>query len=301
MIKSPTPFTTLWKRTAQAATLAIALTAFPTAHALVVSEGEIYGNGAELSEASPLPEFAFVNNTVMIDQGSGVYLGNGWVLTSTHVGCSSVTFTDGMSFTPDTTSWKVLESHNGNESDIALFRISDWESSEYLAQLPKIRISQESPRKGERVMLAATGYTQSGERKAITVNGEKVGTHGVYLQQKRAYLSGCSTISKIQSELVKTDGDLETASFTTRFGRDQGEAQATAGDSGGAVYRFNEVTNEWEAIGIIFAVSHRAKFVPHNAKTFVGSLAAYQDQLSPLTNGETTLVSATTNVPHVEG
>jgi len=256
-----------------------------TSGALVISEGEIYGKGASTNpplQQQQQQEFPLSGNSVMINQGSGVYLGLGWVLTSTHVGCAPVTFSNGSTFSPQPNSWKILESHSGKPSDIAIFRLAEWEHSKFLRQLPPVRISHTAPAAGDRIVLAATGYVQSGERKALTLHGEKIATQGVYLKQQRAFLFGYTTIARVPDTLVKTKGGLETASFMTRFGREPGEAQATAGDSGGAAFRFNEATQEWEIVGIIFAVSHRARFVPYNAKTFVGALTEYQPQLSAL-------------------
>ncbi|QQL44540.1 trypsin-like peptidase domain-containing protein [Sulfuriroseicoccus oceanibius] len=276
MIKSPV---------SRALALAVSIaTSFTTASALVISEGEIYGKGAATQEQAQQPQFPLAGNSVMIAQGSGVYLGDGWVLTSTHVGCAPVRFANGNTLAPDKNTWSVLESRNGKPSDVAIFRLAKWEQSDFLKELPTVRISHEAPTKGDRVVLAATGYVQSGERKPLTINGEKIATQGVYLKQERDFLFGATTISRVQEKLVKTNGGLETASFVTRFGRDAGEAQATAGDSGGAAFRFNEATREWEVVGVIFAVSHRARFVPHSAKTYIGSLADYREQVTSLTS-----------------
>ncbi|MDB4793754.1 S1 family peptidase, partial [Methylacidiphilales bacterium] len=63
------------------------------------------------------------NYVGQVGGASGVYLGNGWVLTAGHVGMGSLTL-DGVTYQPVSGSNHSLTNTNGTTADLALFQIS---------------------------------------------------------------------------------------------------------------------------------------------------------------------------------
>ncbi len=75
-------------------------------------------------QVSESVEFPYLDHIGMVGMGSGVYLGDGYVLTSAHVGCYPFRLPDGSYYQPDYQSWSILTNSAGGQSDLAVFRVS---------------------------------------------------------------------------------------------------------------------------------------------------------------------------------
>src|SRR5262245_53217383 len=61
------------------------------------------------AEFAGIPSFPYWDHVGMVGMGSGIYLGDGCVLTSAHVGCFPFRMHDGSIYQPDYASWRVLQ------------------------------------------------------------------------------------------------------------------------------------------------------------------------------------------------
>lgn len=86
-----------------------------------------------------------------VGSGSGVYLGNGFVLTAAHVGCFPFIL-DRQIFQPYYDSWKIIESKD-KKTDLAIFKIKILDSSNNF-------ISIKSVDKEKELIITGTGYDQ---------------------------------------------------------------------------------------------------------------------------------------------
>lgn len=210
-----------------------------------------------------------------VGMGTGIYLGDGFVMTSAHVGCYPFQLADGSFYRPDYQSWRVIPHEDGSPSDVAIFRIGIPHGDEALGKLPPLPIAKESPSPGSSIMLFGSGLSQDPEPAVMKSNEKVVAVLGYRVGRQRDLLSGSSVVDEIHEAPIAS-GKGETHCFSTRFGRDGHHAQASDGDSGGASFVFNEGLGRWELAGCIIAVSQKAGFVPFGSRTFMADLSRYR-------------------------
>lgn len=87
------------------------------ASAVVIAGGDGTGN---VTAPSGLTQW---NNVALVNGSTGVYVGNGWMLTAYHVGVGTATFPDNSVYSPDGTSVRL---HNPDNSltDLLMFHLS---------------------------------------------------------------------------------------------------------------------------------------------------------------------------------
>ncbi len=211
----------------------------------------------------------------MVGLGSGVYLGDGYVLTSAHVGCHPFLMANGTYYRPDYKTWRLLTNSDGGESDLAVFRVKIGEGDSGLSKLGKLPIRENGKELEGPLVMIGTGYVESRAP-------QKAGTDvilGYRINSERAKRWGVNSLDKFLDKLVKTAGGYETHCFVSNFDRKEGEAQAADGDSGGATFAYNRVLGRWELAGCIIAASQLQNYVPFGARTYLGDLGAYRDQI----------------------
>jgi hypothetical protein len=218
--------------------LAIGLSLGPgPARAVIVATGD----GTENTTApSDDPGFANVG-----DRGglTAVYLGNGWVLTASHVGVGPVIF-GGVSYDPSPSSGYGFLTAPGESADLLVFKLK--------ADPPLIplTIASATPAPGAQVTMIGNGLNRGA---ATTWNGMS----GWYWATGAAIRWGTNLVGA--APLDVTIGNIVTRAFWTDFTGSPPsqvtafEAQAAPGDSGGAVFHKNG--SSWELAGIIFAIS----------------------------------------------
>lgn len=228
-------------------------------------------------EFADLAPFAFWQHVGMIGMGSGIYLGQGRVLTSAHVGCYPFRLQDGSRYEPDYASWRILKNADGSKSDLAVFRIRVPKSSA-LARLASLPLAERRPNDAP-ILLLGTGFTQGKEPIALKTQGRSLGILGYRIQPRRSHAWCLNRGSQPLDSLVATGRNFITQCFTTRFERSPFAGQATDGDSGGAAFCYNTELGRWELAGCIVAVSQPAASVTFGCRTFLSDLAVYGAQL----------------------
>lgn len=258
--------------------------------ALEQSSGFLLTSDSDANESSALfPDlsgFGFWKHVGKVGMGSGIYLGDGYVLTSAHVGCYPFQIFDGSFYRPDYTSWRILELENGTKSDLAVFRVEIPNGFSTLAKLASIEIADESPRAEDTVLMMGTGLQQNPTPAAMSSNGKILAVLGYNLDHRRATRGGVNLVEEVR-DLPVTTGDRETYCFTTRFDRGIFEAQASDGDSGGATFAYDGDSRRWRLAGCIIAVSQKDGFVPFGSQTFLADLSRYRNQISTILAGDT--------------
>jgi hypothetical protein len=231
----------------------------PSLHAVVISSG-----GPNNTAPSGQP---FFNNVGQVGGSTGIYLGNGWVMTANHVAPSLPTeaIFGGISYPTLSNSWTRLTNPSGFSTftDIVIFRLTAPPA------LPTLTISNTTPTVGTDVMMIGRGTPQNPETFwSRTVNPGTNDDTWLTVPQGSHNISGFTTtgtrevrwgVNEVHQNSVAFNvgtipSPIHVLSFTTQF--DQGaftqEAQGVNGDSGGAVFIHNG--SSWELAGMMFSV-----------------------------------------------
>jgi hypothetical protein len=223
------------------------------------------------SESEPTP-FPFWENIGTVGMGTGLYLGNGWVLTSTHVGCLPFRLSDGSYYQPIKGTWNVIVNPDGSKSDMALFRVEEGKEASAIRCLQEVPLSTVGMESKTPVILVGTGYV---ERQMEVEGTVQFGIQQRTTREKRWALATTDEVAQPAATL----GGYKTHCFATTFRAKASGGQAAEGDSGGAAFIFDAEARQWKLAGCIFAVSQLNSFVPYGARTYVGDLAMYSSQI----------------------
>ena len=211
--------------------IVIPLVGPPVASAVLISTGD--GNG-NLTPPPSDPGFA---NVGRINGLSGVYVGNGWVLTAAHVGANPIDL-GGVAY--EVVPGSRVRFGN-NQADLITFKLLGPDPP-----LPAIAITDSAPTLGTVVTMIGNGIT----RGAATSFG---GNDGWFWGTNRLIRWGTNAIDELDADGVYGVGGTEA--FSTRFddGNPGGLHEATAinGDSGGGVFTGSGPSAK--LIGILFA------------------------------------------------
>jgi len=254
-------------------------------HAIVLSPDTIQVSGHRQPEAIPQAvlgvgadigsqptSFPFWENIGTVGMGTGLYLGNGWVLTSAHVGCLPFQLSDGSCYRPIKGTWHVMVNPDGSKSDLALFRVDEDGEMSALRRLPDVPLSTAGVESKTPVILVGTGYVE------MEVREEGPVRFGIQQRAAREKRWALATTDQVKRPAA-TPGGYKTHCFATTFREKASGGQAAEGDSGGAAFIFDAETQKWKLAGCIFAVSQLSGFVPYGARTYVGDLTMYSAQI----------------------
>lgn len=234
-----------------AAALALALAG--TSHAVLTNETAVTTAPAVANwdsgwGASGVTGWDYVGS---VGGASGVYLGNGWVLTAVHVGAGDFTL-DGVTYGLVAGSPTAITNANGSAADLVLFQIAA------PPNLPSLAISSAAPAKlslnsaGDHVVLIGFGGgAKSWGRNMVTASDESISPQG---------------------------SDTVTVDFGTKYGAVRfvdNQAKAVVGDSGGAGFIYDASTGTWKLAGMIQAVSQ-------NGDTYLAQLNVYAAQIEAI-------------------
>ena len=235
------------------------------AEALILDSGDGQGN---TSAPADDPGWAHVG---MVTGPTGIYLGNGWVLTANHVSVSDPIF-GGVAYPVVPGSIVQLSNPDSSPADLKVFRIDPSPA------LPLLVIRSTTPGNNTHLTMIAQGLS----RGAAT-------TWGIY----SGYLWGATTGKRWGTNRVAGTFFIGTWSFRTIFtkitqGGTTHEAQGADGDSGGAVFIKNG--SIWELAGVLLAVGTYADQPGATAlygnETYAADLSVYRAQLIALTRPE---------------
>lgn len=202
---------------------------------------------------------------------TGVYLGEGWVITAGHVGALEL-WLDGEKYAAVPGSWAQLRGKaEGKPPDLGVFRV------EPRPDLPRLSISRRPPKVGEPVLLVACGHGR----------GERIewdGRAGFRWAPPNVRRWGLNRIAAVGLD-VASPGSA-TQAFATLFSvGDKQEAQAALGDSGGAA--FAKRRGVWTLAGILTSISSLPGQPPQTAvsgnSTYLADLSRYRGEVLALT------------------
>lgn len=264
-----------------------------TASGVIVAGGDGTQNTTAPADDFGLSDIASFNGA------SGVYLGNGWIITGYHV-VGDATGTgfnlggvslDGGSYTADPNSGVRLLNADRSPADLALFRLTAVPPG-----LAGARIATVSPALGTAVSMAGNGLnrqpslTRWNVDNSVEPNQWTVTTTGRGDAQGYYYGSGNSlrwgtniTTAFPDGPAVELgdDGHGTTQFFRTQFTSATGSGQAAAGDSGGGV--FDRTATGWELSGVMLAIDaadgQPSSTAVFGDSTYAGDLASYSAQI----------------------
>ncbi|MDD5199297.1 MAG: trypsin-like serine protease [Terrimicrobiaceae bacterium] len=193
---------------------------------------------------------------------SGVYIGNGWVMTAGHVGPGDFTLA-GIIYSYVGGSERSISNAKGT-ADLILFQIAT------APALPPLTISSSSPSvasyfvSGSTVVMIGYGGGQ----------GETWGANTVTAKNVSVTVSGYSYVTT----------DFKTAYGTTTYTNGLGDSRSitnnatlVGGDSGGGGFIYNSATARWQLAGINEAVDLTS------SDSYLVQLSTYASQINGLT------------------
>lgn len=251
-----------------AAASALSLLVAAAAGALAIASGDGGGNTA------PPPDDPGWRHVGWRAEGNVlpvVYVGGGWVITARHVGWGDVVL-GGVTHPFRPGSERPLSNDDGSASEIVAFRLESEPS------LPNLPIRARPPVPGDAVVIVGRGRRRTDPTVWLGLRGYALGTGG-------SMRWGTNVVERTGLSLPV--GGVRTAGFSTRFSERGGtphEAQATAGDSGGAV--FIRSGAGWELAGLAHATrsyaGQPADVVLFGAETLFSDLSRYRAQIEAL-------------------
>ncbi len=268
------------------AILSIQLFCMGLSWGVVIASGDGSGN-----TSAPVDDPGFANVGVR-GSATAVYLGNRYVITANHVGAGSVNF-GGSSYAAEGGTTVRLDNPMGMglsaKTDLIIFRLASDPG------LPSLSVTTSAPSVGDDFVMIGRGRTREiGETMWDINTGTDPDTWTETLIEAEAEAEGYDTSSVrtirwgdnemagTQTINLGTHGDV--LSLYTQF--DEAgmthEAQAVAGDSGGAV--FWKDGGEWKLAGIINAVGGPTydgasnQWAYYTAFTYAADLSEYSDQ-----------------------
>jgi len=277
-------------------TLALAL--FQTDAKAVILAG---GIGSE-NITAPGDDFGF-NNVGVINAASGVYLGNGWVISAYHVvqnGSGGFSFSNvsfaGTPYTVNTPTAVRLQNADTSLTDLALFRLNT------MPPLPEITLSLSTPDVGSNVSMLGFGRNREAAETHWDVNtgpdpdvwtetpsaGDQQGYKWAGGNAMRWGTNNLATFNAFplpplaQETGVINYGLGNVTTIKSNFSDTGGsEAQAAVGDSGGGVFFKNGT--QWELSGLMLAVNglngQPADNAVYGNETFSADIATYRGQI----------------------
>lgn len=212
------------------------------------------------------------------DSPSVIYLGNGFALTARHVGPGEI-FLRGEIVPPVAGSRRTLLNANGTPADAMLFEVvlpKDFED------LPLLPIADTPPAVGDEVLLIGFGRVRE---KVVEVSTDGPNEFGFSWSERGAKRWGTNRISSVGENLFQ--GSWSTRSIATVFDppsaaeTTEHEAQATVGDSGGAL--FVKRDGQWLLAGMMTSVTgytrHPARTSMYGDTTYAADLSVYRGEI----------------------
>ena len=248
------------------------------AGAVIIASGEGTGN------TTPPPDDPGWDSVGLLAVYTGVYVGNGWVLTANHVGEGDITFA-GTTHRAVPGSGIQLTTDEIYDADLLLFRIE----SDPGVPTPVIA-SDPPPVSGELIMIGQGRNRDPNQTwwdanwNEVPKNDPDVIYSGYKWSDGRALRWGTNEVLVRSRRMMGSSGEA-TWSFWSDFtwwdGPTEHEAQAAGGDSGGAVFAVG--SEGWELAGIMWGRSLQGgqpnESAAYGNATYAAQLSEYRDQI----------------------
>ncbi|MCE9630024.1 MAG: serine protease [Planctomycetia bacterium] len=222
--------------------------------------------------------------------GTGVYLGNRWVLTAGHVGAGSIDLS-GTTYALDVGTAVTLNnagaSGKSTNTDLVLFQITTDPG------LAALSIASSTPANGSAVTMIGSGLNRGAFTTWVVNTGTIpfVWTQSSVNPDAAGYQWGSGRTMRWGTNTTSGTGWLNVGvdAFTIQttfndFVGESTEGQAATGDSGGGVFRKNG--GSWELAGIMLAVDsfsgQPGSTSVFGNKTYIADLAYYQPQIAAI-------------------
>lgn len=260
-----------------ASVLALALaclTATP-AQAIVVNADRNATSNPAAYQTKPSPSFIIWDYVGALGDGSGVYLGNGYVLTGNHVTNFSTFNLNGTNYSRNLGEPVVrLKNPDNSNADLKIFQIN---GDPGLSLLP---ITTDTAAISDPLIMIGTGRGRGSAETSVgtgLLGYEWAGTN----QREKTWANNDI------HELTSLIDSNNTHMFSTRFERNiNGDGQATQWDSGGGAFRVNVDLNQWELIGVPLSIAafegQDAETAAYGNLTYIADLTVYRDQIVAL-------------------
>lgn len=254
-------------------------------------------DGTQNTTAPVTNDFGFANVGLVFDSLgqvyiSGVYLGNGWMISAYHGvrdNTGGFLFGDvilaGNSYAVETQS-AVRLTTAGSPADLVVFHLAGAEPN-----LPSVSLSGITPPPAASLAMAGNGRNRAADETHWDVNASTwtvvpgLGDRQGYLYLPGAAMRWGNNLRTADTLLTDDTGFGITTLFRTSFNKGglavANEAQGAPGDSGGGVFYHNGIN--WELSGIMLAIGNStgqpAGTAVFGNQTFIADIATYRGQI----------------------
>ena len=172
-----------------------------------------------------------------IENGTGVYLGKGVVLTAAHIGEGTFTLADGSRYSAIAGSQRNYTNLDGTRCDLCIFRIN-------------VPVGSALSKKGQLGIRIGTPPANS---TLVMIGAGSARRHGSLRWKDDHRLRwGFNRIGQTRRQPFKNHFG-HTFGFYTDFGTGKLDCQGAPGDSGGAAFYYDEGAKQWHLAGVIVA------------------------------------------------
>ena len=258
---------------------------------MVGNASAIVMSGTYILPDEPWDDFAY-HNVLQVGGTSGVYIGNGWVLTAGHVTPANINV-QGTTYYYDGANSYRLKNPTGYEgvdsiyTDLRLFRLTE------KPDLPEVQLADHSPSLGSMVYYVGYGKQRTSDILYWNKQGDQwvpSSTSTYYWGYTTDYLTGMSWGTNFtrsdgsgpsQDTNIITAGNYDMIALKTVFNSSDGVAQAVGGDSGSAMF-YEDPVDGWVLAGIVSSITTYENaptqaFV--NSATYSVDLSFYLDEM----------------------
>jgi hypothetical protein len=231
-------------------------------------------------------------NIGRVGGGSAIYLGNRWVITAEHVDGSTLTLSDGRQFAASVGSdASIRKTGLPGTPDLRLFRLAQDPG------LPAMTLAAAGPTVGAQVMMIGYGTDRTSQLRGWNLTQGPSAVQWTETQSFGADVIGytlADTSTKRWGQNVVSNNSTfrpsdNTQVIMTRFDRNGivFEAQATPGDSGGAVFIDGGDAGA-QLAGLMITsqplIDQPSGIVTYGTQTAMADLAFYRDEILSLVN-----------------
>ncbi len=202
--------------------------------------------------------FPYWGNVGRVHLSTGIYLGNGYVLTAAHVGPGTFLLSDGSEYPVVRGSAAVYRNADNSQTELCIFKVES-RRKDSLRKLPSINIRSTPPDVGELILMIGHGASQyPGDTKWVQ-DGKK--------------RWGCNLVSRIARQPFANSFG-QTHGYYTRFDHGLFDCQGASGDSGGPAFYYDQEQQEWLLTGMLAAVTTPVHLeeTKHGDSTFIADL-----------------------------